>query len=104
MVAPFLGGRDPLFGARFMVPAMAKFFDPGRLALLDPDEAADLSILYGCGAALAGWDGSLVHLGRPRTESSTARAIGEESLPTWAQDDGCEDLLQTSPISSIGRR
>lgn len=67
MVAPFLGGEDPLFGARF-TGTLAEFFDPGRLALLDPDEAADLSILYGCGAALAGWDGSLVYVDVPKNE------------------------------------
>jgi mannose-6-phosphate isomerase class I len=67
LVAPFLGGDDPLFGTRF-TGALADFFDLDALAALRPDEAADLSIVYGPGAALAGWDGLLVYVDLPKNE------------------------------------
>src|SRR5215211_8594922 len=53
LVERFLGGDDPLFGTRFN-GTLADFFDPAKLAELRPDPAADLSIIYGSGAALAG--------------------------------------------------
>jgi hypothetical protein len=49
LVAPFLGGDDPLFGRRF-IGALSDFFDAERLRALHPDPAADLNILYGSGA------------------------------------------------------
>src|SRR5690242_7281153 len=67
LAAPYLGGDDPLFGRRFD-GRMADFFDPERLRALTPDPAADLNILYGCGAALAGWDGLLVYVDVPKNE------------------------------------
>ena len=71
LVAPFLGGDDPLFGRRF-TGALRDFFDPGRLRALVPDPAADLNIFYGCGAALAaasvGWAGLLVYVDVPKNE------------------------------------
>ncbi|MCC6169398.1 MAG: class I mannose-6-phosphate isomerase [Caldilineaceae bacterium] len=67
LAEPFLGGDDPLFGTRF-TGRLCDFFDPDRLAALLPDPAADLSILYGCGAALAGWDAPLVYVDVPKNE------------------------------------
>ncbi len=67
MVTPFLGGDDPLFGSRF-TGSLRDFFDPNRLAALAPDPDADLSILYGCGAALAGWEAPLVYVDVPKNE------------------------------------
>jgi mannose-6-phosphate isomerase class I len=67
LIAPFLGGADPLFGTRF-TGALRDFFDPGRLAALCPDPAADVTVLYGCGAALAGWDAPLAYVELPRNE------------------------------------
>jgi mannose-6-phosphate isomerase class I len=67
LVAPFLGGDDPLFGTRF-TGDLSDFFDPARLVALRPDPDADCSILYGCGAALAGWDAPLVYVDLPKNE------------------------------------
>jgi mannose-6-phosphate isomerase class I len=67
MIAPFLGGDDPIFGTRY-TGNLRDFFDGEWLAALRPDPDADLSILYGCGAALAGWDGPLVYVDVPKNE------------------------------------
>ncbi len=67
MVAPFLGGDDPLFGTRF-TGTLAEFFDPRQLGKLRPDPNADLNIIYGCGADLAGWGGYLVYFDLPKHE------------------------------------
>ncbi len=66
-IAPFLGGDDPLFGTRF-TGTLADFFDPARLRSLARDDSADVGILYGCGAALAAWDGLLVYFDVPKNE------------------------------------
>lgn len=66
-VAPFLGGDDPVFGSRYP-GALSDWFSPKGLAGLQPDGPADLHILYGCGAALAGWDGLLVYVDLPKNE------------------------------------
>ena len=67
LVAPFLGGDDPVFGTRF-TGHLRDFFDADALAALHPDPNADLTILYGCGAALVGWDGLLVYVDVPKNE------------------------------------
>ncbi len=67
LVAPFLGGEDPLFGTRF-TGSLADFFDPAALAALRPEPGAGPAILYGCGSALAGWEGLLLYVDLPKNE------------------------------------
>jgi mannose-6-phosphate isomerase class I len=67
LVAPSLGGDDPLVGTRF-AGRLEDFFVPEELAARSPDPAADLTIVYGCGAALTGWDALLVYLDVPKNE------------------------------------
>lgn len=67
LVAPFLGGDDPLFGTRF-TGALSDFFDAARLRAISPDPDANISIVYGCGAALSGWEGLLVYVDVPKNE------------------------------------
>lgn len=67
LVAPFLGGDDPIFGTRF-TGCLADFFDPEKRAALQPHPTANMTVLYGCGAALAGWQGRLVYLDVPKNE------------------------------------
>ncbi|MBK9714049.1 MAG: class I mannose-6-phosphate isomerase [Kouleothrix sp.] len=87
LVAPFLGGDDPIFGTRF-AGELRDFFDAGRLAALRPDPDADVSILYGCGAALAGWDGPLAYVDVPKNEIQfRARAGSVRNLGARAPAD-----------------
>lgn len=67
LLAPFLGGDDPIFGKRFD-GSLADLFDPAALAALEPDPEAQLSIVYGPGAALAGWEGALAYAMVPKNE------------------------------------
>lgn len=67
LLAPYLGGDDPLFGTRF-TGQLADFFDLAALRGRRPDPAAAVNILYGCGAALAGWAGRLVYVDVPKNE------------------------------------
>ena len=67
LVVPYLGGGDPIFGTRFP-GTPADFFHADTLAVLQPDPDAALNIIYGCGAALAGWDGLLVYVDLPKNE------------------------------------
>ena len=68
LIAPYLGGDDPIFGFRFGGD-LRPFFDAAKLAELAPDPAADLNIIYGCGAALASsWSGVLVYVDVPKNE------------------------------------
>lgn len=65
LLAPYLGGNDPVFGKRYP-GQLSDLFDAGKLAELSP--ASDgLTVLYGCGAALAGWnDAPLVYVDLPK--------------------------------------
>jgi len=67
LIAPYLGGSDPLFGRRFQ-GTLADFFQLEKLSSLRPDPSAALNILYGCGSALAGWEGLLVYVDVPKNE------------------------------------
>lgn len=65
MLEPYLGGDDPIFGKRY--PGLLEnFFDPYKLRDLAPQ--GNKTILYGTGAALAGWPGPLVYLDVPKNE------------------------------------
>ncbi len=78
LIAPYLGGNDPIFGFCFGGELRA-FFDHGKLAQLAPDPSADLNILYGCGAALAGWEGALVYVDVPKNEIQFRQRAGTAS-------------------------
>jgi mannose-6-phosphate isomerase class I len=67
LVAPYLGEDDPLWGTHF-TGTLEEFYDPERLELLRPDADAAMQIIYGEGAALAGWEGLLIYLDVPRNE------------------------------------
>lgn len=67
LVAPFLGGDDPIFGFRTPL-TLPEFFDAEKLAAIAPDPSAGMNILIGVGAALAGWDAPLVYIDIPKNE------------------------------------
>lgn len=67
LVNPFLGGDDPIFGKRTSLH-LIDLFNPGKLVELKPEQSKNLSIIYGCGASLAGWEGTLIYLDLPKNE------------------------------------
>ena len=74
---PFLGSNDPLFGTRATV-TLLEFFQEGALAALQPDLSADLSVIYGCGAALTAWpEATLVYLDLPKNELQFRARAGQ---------------------------
>ncbi|MDR1799343.1 MAG: class I mannose-6-phosphate isomerase [Bifidobacteriaceae bacterium] len=75
LVAPNLGGDDPIFGTAF-TGQLAEFFDPAKLAALAPG-GTDVTVLYGPGAALAGWEGPLVWLEVPKNEIQFRARAGQ---------------------------
>ncbi len=66
IVKPFEGEPGSIFGKRF-IGRLVDFFDPVALGELRPIPGK-LSILYGCGAAVAGWVGPLVYVDLPKNE------------------------------------
>lgn len=71
LIGPFLGGDDPLFGTRTTLQ-MIDFFDGGKLEEIKAEgrkqKAEDIQIVYGCGAALAGWNAKLIYIDLPKNE------------------------------------
>ncbi|NLR59279.1 ROK family protein [Chitinophaga polysaccharea] len=67
MIAGSLNGDDPVFGKRY-TGDLLDFFDEKKLKLINPDPAADICIIYGTGAALAGIKGKLLYADVPKNE------------------------------------
>ncbi|MDB5283039.1 MAG: hypothetical protein JWO06_2114 [Bacteroidota bacterium] len=85
MTAEYDGGNDPLFG-KVYEGELSDFFDAGKLHSLKPAEST-LTIIYGTGAALAGWQCPLLYIDVPKNEiqfRSRANKICNlgENLPT----------------------
>ena len=66
LLSPFLGGDDPLFGFRCSLE-LSDLFDSQQLQQMQPGQA-DIEVLYGPGAALAGWPGVLCFAELPKNE------------------------------------
>lgn len=73
LIAPFLGGDDPLFGRRCTLP-LGAFFDP--LLLTSPPPQAGLSIIYGTGAALVPLKALLLYVDVPKCEAQFRARAG----------------------------
>ncbi len=67
LIDPYLGGEDPIFGFRCDLGFNAYFVEE-KLRAFKPDSEADIILIYGCGASLAGWDGLLVYIDVPKNE------------------------------------
>lgn len=66
MIAPFLGGDDPVFGKIF-TGELSDFFNSEKLKSIKKDDNT-LSILYGSGASLSNWDSKIVYIDIPKNE------------------------------------
>jgi mannose-6-phosphate isomerase class I len=67
IVSPFLGGEDPLFGKHTTLQ-LDDFFNLNRLRGISPDPEADINLIIGPGASIAGWIGLLVYIDIPKNE------------------------------------
>jgi hypothetical protein len=47
---------------------LSDFYDAGKLAQIQPDLKADISVIIGPGASLAGWKGKLLYIDLPKNE------------------------------------
>lgn len=67
LIAPFLGGNDPIFGTRTTL-GLNDFFQTEKLNTVELDENADLNVVYGVGAGSTGVEGALVYIDLPKNE------------------------------------
>ena len=67
MIAPFLGGDDPIFGYRATL-SLSDFFHTNHFQLFTADKEADINIIYGSGASLSGWDAPIIYVDLPKNE------------------------------------
>lgn len=77
LIAPFLGGDDPVFGKKTTL-TLIDFYDIGKIEKMIPDPTADINIVYGPGAALCQWEGLVCYVDLPKNELQfrmRARAI-----------------------------
>jgi mannose-6-phosphate isomerase class I len=67
LISPFLGDEDPLFGKRADLE-LEDFFNFQKSGDLTPDPDADINLIIGPGASLAGWKGLHVYIDLPKNE------------------------------------
>ncbi len=67
IINPYMGDSESIFGKKTDLE-LFDFFDKEKLNKIKPDNTSEINIIYGCGAALAGWDGFLVYADMPKNE------------------------------------
>lgn len=67
LIAPFLGGDDPVFGRRTSL-RLEDFFNKTQLEAMQADNTADVNIVIGPGASLSGLKGTLLYVDLPKNE------------------------------------
>lgn len=90
MISPNLNGEDPVFGKKYN-GHLIDFFDEDKIRSIGPDQTADISIIYGTGAALTGIKGRLLYADLPKNEiqyrmrASSIANIGAKSISEGPQ-------------------
>ena len=67
LVAPFLGGDDPIFGKKTNIDLLA-YFDDHKISNIKLDLGTDINIIYGTGASQSQIEGFLVYFDLPKNE------------------------------------
>ncbi|MDR0419487.1 MAG: ROK family protein, partial [Prevotellaceae bacterium] len=67
MIKPYMGEVNSIFG-KITDKNLKDWFYMDKLIQIKPDAEADINILVGCGAALAGWDAKLIYVDLPKNE------------------------------------
>ncbi|MGY0425804.1 MAG: class I mannose-6-phosphate isomerase [Polaribacter sp.] len=67
MVAPYLGGDDPVFGYKTELE-IGDYFDQKKIENISLDSNKDLQIIYGTGASQSNINGYLVYFDLPKNE------------------------------------
>ncbi len=67
LVKPFLGSEDSVWGTKTSLK-LVDFYRQDALADLQPDPEYPVNILIGTGAALSGWDASVIYIDLPKNE------------------------------------
>jgi len=67
ITAPFVGQEDSVWGKKTTL-TLLDYFDREYLSAIRPNPDADINIIIGSGASLAGWDGKLIYVDLPKNE------------------------------------
>jgi mannose-6-phosphate isomerase class I len=87
MIAPFMGGDDPIFGSRTTLD-LSDFFQTEKIQNIKLDECADLNIVYGIGAGLCNIQGTMIYIDLPKNEIQfRARAMSVTNIGASKPDE-----------------
>ncbi|GHV22072.1 transcriptional regulator [Clostridia bacterium] len=67
MIRPFMKETDSIFG-KITDKNLSDWFEPNKLKRLLPDPNVDITLLVGCGSALAGWNAPVIYVDLPKNE------------------------------------
>lgn len=90
MVEPFLGEPESVWGTKCLL-RLDDFFEFEELAALEPDEACDINIITGPGAALVNWDAPVIYIDLPKNELQYRMRAG--AITNLGTDRLCEHYL-----------